>query len=35
MENLEFLLQWHFLVGVVVGAVGGPFVLKLVSKLKK
>jgi len=35
MENLEFLLQWHFLLGVVVGAVVGPYVLKLVSKLKK
>jgi hypothetical protein len=35
MEQLEFLVHWHFLLGVVVGVVVGPHILKLVSKLKK
>jgi uncharacterized membrane-anchored protein YhcB (DUF1043 family) len=35
MEQLEFLWHWHFLLGVVVGVVVGPHILKLVSKIKK
>jgi|OM-RGC.v1.039894093 hypothetical protein len=35
MEQLEFLWHWHFLLGVAVGVVVGPHILKLVSKLKK
>jgi len=35
MENLAFLLQWHFLLGVVVGWFVGPYLTKLVSKFKK
>jgi hypothetical protein len=35
MEQLEFLWHWHFLLGVVVGFVVGPHILKLVSKIKK
>jgi hypothetical protein len=35
MEQLEFLLNWPFWVGLVAGVVVGPHILKLVSKLKK
>jgi len=35
MEQLEFLWHWYFLLGVVVGVVVGPHILKLVSKIKK
>jgi hypothetical protein len=35
MEQLAFILQWHFLLGVVVGVVAGPHIKNLVSKFKK
>ena len=35
MEQLAFILQWHFLLGVVVGVVVGPHIKNLVSKFKK
>jgi hypothetical protein len=35
MEQLAFILHWHFLLGVVVGVVAGPYIKNLVSKFKK
>jgi len=35
MENLAFVLHWHFLLGVVVGVVAGPYIKNLVSKFIK
>jgi len=35
MEQLAFILHWHFLLGVVVGVVVGPHIKNFVSKFKK
>jgi len=35
MENLAFVLHWHFLLGVAVGVVVGPHIKNLVSKFIK
>ena len=35
MENFEFLMNWPFWAGVVIGVVVGPHITKIFGKLKK
>ena len=35
MENFEFLMNWPFWVGLVLGIVVGPHVKNLLEKIKK